>query len=224
MISKSELSSIDQVPLHSDLIPHAVDGMIHHPLLIQLLPADFTYINRLYSQKLEKLEQAEADCDWSKYVTLHEKPYRLNALIAATGKGLGDSPDEFWTLLSSVWRGSENIYQYQAEWRLLWRSPIEGRQACMSAEEAETFRSLPKQIEVWRGANYKNSIAGLSWTLNPRKAAWYARRFCSNHRSPFVARGYVSKRDVFAYFGGRDGNEIVTTQVSVISVCAVDVE
>lgn len=207
--------------LHENLIPYVSDGMIHHPLVIQLVPEDASYINQLYHQKLDKLKKAEAEGDWSKYIILHERPYRLGALRAAIDSGLSEEPSEYWELVGDVWRDSENIYENLAEWQQLWRSPIDGRQACMSSEDLHIFNSLPKQLEVWRGASYKSGITGLSWTLNENKAVWYATRFHSKPHVPLVAKGFVLKRDVLAYFGQRHESEIISMQVSVISVTEV---
>jgi hypothetical protein len=204
--------------LHADLIPYVADGMIRHPLVVQLFPADVSFINQLYRQKLDKLAKAEAEGDWSQYITLHERPYHLGALCAAINMGLSDEPSYYWELVGDVWRGSENIYQNLSEWKKLWASAIDDRQACMSSNDLHIFYSLPKQLEVWRGVSYKSGVTGLSWTLNPGKAAWYAKRYRSEPHVPFLAKGLVNKRDVLAYFGERDESEIISLRVSVISV------
>ena len=95
---------------------------------------------------------------------------------------------------------------------------IEDRQACMSAEDLRIFNSLPEQIQVWRGTSYKRGINGLSWTLDEQKAAHFARRFNLNSRAPLVAKGRAKKANVLAYFGERDEREIVSMQISIISV------
>jgi hypothetical protein len=87
----------------------------------------------------------------------------------------------------------------------------------MSENDICAFNSLPEQIEVWRGTAYKRSVNGLSWTLDPEKAAWFARRFCWKSRVPLVAKGIEQRGDFLAYFGDRDEQEIVSMQVSIIS-------
>lgn len=207
--------------LHQDLIPYVMDGMIHHPLLVQLLPEDASYINQLYLQKLEKLKLAKASKDWDRYITLHERPYRLNALLIAIDSGLSDRPSDYWELVGQVWRESENIFENPTAWEKLWGSTIDGRHACMSTKDLQIFNSLPKQLVVWRGASNKNGIAGLSWTLNENKAAWYARRFRTDPNVPVVAKGLLLKRDILAYFGERHESEIVSRRVSVVSVVEI---
>jgi hypothetical protein len=103
-------------------------------------------------------------------------------------------------------------------WKQLWEKKIEGRRACMSDEDIRTFDSLPQQIEVWRGTSHKRGLARLAWTLDREKAVWFAQRFCSESRVPRLAKGMVEKRDVLAYFGGRKEREIISINVSIISV------
>jgi hypothetical protein len=203
--------------LHSDLILHVVDGMVHHPLVVCGLASDASYINRIYRDKVDKVKKAETDGDWKLYVFLHERPYRLGTLLRAAKKGLKKRPSEFWALVGDVWR-SENIHQNLTKWKLLWGTEIEGRRACMSDTDIRIFDSLPEQIEVWRGTSHKRGVDGLSWTLNEERAVWFAQRFCSNSRVPLVAKGIVKKGDVLAYFGDRKEREIISMRVSIISL------
>jgi hypothetical protein len=78
--------------LHADLIPHADDEMVYHPLVIADLTIDASRINHIYRQKIELLAKAEADGDWSTYVFLHERPYRLGGLLAAPCIEQSNSP------------------------------------------------------------------------------------------------------------------------------------
>ncbi len=203
--------------LHADLIPCVVNGLVHHPLVIASLTTDASYINQIYRDKLDGVEKAATDGDWGRYVFLHERPYRLDALLRATKKGLKKKPSEFWALVGNVWQDSENIRQNLSKWKRLWGMPIEDRWVCMSEKDMCAFDSLPDQIEVWRGTAYKRSVDGISWTLDQEKAAWFARRFCSKSRVPLVAKGMVKKGDVLACFGDRNEQEIVSMQVSIIS-------
>jgi hypothetical protein len=208
--------------LHADLIPYVINGMVHHRLVITSLTTDPSFVNKIYRDKLDKVKRAEADGDWSLYVSLHERPYRLDALLSAPKKGLKKNPSQFWSLVGNVWQDSENIHQNLRKWKRVWGMPIEGRRACMSAEDLRVFDLLPEQIEVWRGTSHKRYVDGISWTLDQEKAIWFARRFCSKPRVPLVARGVAEKGDVLAYFGGRKEREIVSMRVSIISAAEMD--
>jgi hypothetical protein len=194
------------------------NSTVHHPLVIGLVTSDNLRINLIYEEKKVARSKARATGDWEKYIFLHEKPCRLDTLVAATKYGLKDKPSEFWALLGRVWRDTENAHQHPIKWRQLWAEPIEGRRACMSDEDLRTFDSLPEQIEVWRGTNHKRGLAGLSWTRDREMAVFFARRFCSGSRVPLLATGLIEKRDVVAYFGGRGEREIVSMKVSISSV------
>jgi hypothetical protein len=146
-------------------------------------------INQTYRYKLDAVKKAEADDDWSLYVFLHERPYRLGALLSATKKGLSKNPSQFWSLVGNVWQDSENIHQNLSKWKRVWGMPVEGRRACMSDKDIHVFDSLPNQVDVWRGTSHKRYIDGLSWTLDQDTAVYFARRFCSKSRVPLVAQG-----------------------------------
>jgi hypothetical protein len=65
----------------------------------------------------------------------------------------------------------------------------------------------------------KRSIRGLSWTLDRDKAIWFAKRFSMLPRlTPRLVEGFVHKRHVLAYFGGRKEKEIVSMHVDVRGV------
>lgn len=205
--------------LHRELILYLDEhNTVHHPLVVGWFPSDdASRINQLYREKKEQLAKAESDEDWDQYVFLHEKPYRLHALKRAARKGLSRKPSEFWQLAGEVWQGSENIHQDLANWKQLWEMPIENRMACMSAEDRLIFESLPDEVEAWRGTSHKRGLGGLSWTLDQEKAAWFAKR--SSHRGrPLLAKAAINKLDVLAYFGYWGESEIVSMQVSIISV------
>jgi hypothetical protein len=208
-------------PLHEDLVDYVTDGgELRHPMLFDSFPKETARVNRLYFQKLEGLEQAEADGDWSSYVDLHEKPYRLDAILCAAHRGLTDHPSSYWQLVGHVWIASENIFQNLEEWREVWGAPLDDRRACMSESDSRSLDALSDQFEVWRGTSYRNSVNGLSWTLDEEKATWFARRFRSEP-NPLLVKGTVKKSDVLAYFGQRGEREIVSMQVSIISVTEI---
>jgi hypothetical protein len=95
----------------------------------------------------------------------------------------------------------------------------------MSEEDIRIFKSLPDEVEVWRGMNDKHckpGLRGISWTLDQDKAIWFANRFPHWGR-PLVAKAVINKPDVLAYFGERDESEIVSMQVRIVSTKLVRV-
>jgi hypothetical protein len=51
---------------------------------------------------------------------------------------------------------------------------------------------------VYRGVNDHSAIYGLSWTLDPERAAWFARRFFNER--PIVVRATVMRHRIIAVF------------------------
>ena len=204
--------------LDKKLIRYAFDGTVHHRFVVARLTRDASVINRTYRHKVVAVARAKANRDWSLFVSLHAKPYRLDALVVATKHGLKDKPSEYWDLLGRVWIGTENARQHPIKWRRLWSETVEGRRACMSEEDARIFDSLPEQTEVWRGTSHKRGVAGLAWTLDREKAIWFAQRFCTESRVPLLVAGMVEKRNVLAYFDKRGEHEIVSMKVAAVSV------
>ncbi len=47
--------------LHPDLIPHVVNGLVHHKLVVASLTKDASSINRTYRAKLHSVKKAETD-------------------------------------------------------------------------------------------------------------------------------------------------------------------
>jgi hypothetical protein len=83
----------------------------------------------------------------------------------------------------------------------------------MEPDDLATFRALPSRITAWRGCNGRRPGRvryGMSWTLDPDKARWFADR--GEHLDlgyPVVLEATVLKEDVFAYYNERNERELV---------------
>ena len=76
-------------------------------------------------------------------------------------------------------------------------------------EEYEYYCELPDMIEVYRGvAVGRAKEDGLSWTCNRKTAEWFANRFNYSDNKGYIIKGVIDKADVFAYFNGRNEDEI----------------
>jgi hypothetical protein len=171
--------------------------------------------NDRYRKKRAWLKELEADPgDGWQYIWLHEKPYRFDALRRIAGRL---TPARYWKLVGEVWTNSENIRQNLAGWRRLWSDPRPHKQECMEPEERAALASMPASFPVWRGVGYRGRIHGLSWTVDHEKALWFARRF--GFRGPGrLVHAEVARRDVHAFFSGRQESEIVAEAVTVPAV------
>ena len=90
----------------------------------------------------------------------------------------------------------------------------------MSAYERRYLASLPNRLTIYRGSQSKR-IRGWSWTLDQKKAHWFANRWARlNFGKPHIATGKVKKSDVIAYFSRRKEKEIIIdpSKVKIVQI------
>lgn len=208
--------------LHPDLVPYVDKGRtfgecLHHPLIIEVLyrPEMHKRYNKMYQLKRAEIAESISTENWAKFVFLHERPYRIDALIEVMSEH--DVPQEkLWSLIGNVWTDSENIRQNLDEWREIWDGAERGRNAVMNEAEIAALKALPNEITVYRGFAHKDADQGISWTTDRNRALWFAKRFeAGEGRTPMLATGRVNKIDVLAHFLGRNETEIVVMPESV---------
>ena len=216
------MSRGNEVPI--ELQDHIVDGplgkMLHHPLMIEIvfnldsMPEEMvTAVVDLYLRKKADVEKAIDQEDWERFVFLHERPYRLEALLEAVWCGI--DPQDLWPLIGRVWQDSENIFEQITHWYNLWTSESEElRPLAMSEQERMAIELMPQSITVYRGSSHSEEAArnGLSWTINRDRAVWFANRFTKNG---YLATGQLNKADIWAFFDGRDEYEVVAHPQSI---------
>lgn len=200
--------------LHPDLadcIQKSVMGkIIKHPLII--LPyteGQNAFINTNYDLKVKKLQEALDSKNWNFYVFLHERPFRIKALLKIK-ENLNNK--EYWELLGQIWIDSENLWEYSLLMNSLLSVP--DSHEMMTVEEQEFLNSLPDRFVVYRGVINKKLTKGFSWTLSPWKAKWFSARFVEvSHYK--VIKGVVNKKDVIACLLRRNEFEIVVNPSKV---------
>jgi hypothetical protein len=198
--------------------------VLQHPLVFSVPYNEFTnkILNKSLAYKKQAVAEAQEQGDWHRYVFLHERPFRFDALRSVEDKFTDDK--EYWRVVGSVWTDSENIYQHFAVWKRLWASSFNGRDVLMDEEEKEVLEAMPQVLTVYRGFKIKKSERGLSWTTDRDTAVWFARRFRASHQSSFVAQANVAKKDVLAYFDGRNEKEVVVLPTSLKNLLSERVE
>jgi hypothetical protein len=165
--------------------------------------------NHVLRQKQKSLEKAIEEENWFVIIhVLYERPYRLHAFQTIEDK-LTD--EEYWSLLGSIWTDSENIYQNEEEWQSYLHSERPRSECMMEEDERKAFAELPSELTVWRGFCKAGREFGFSWTIDPKKAAWFSRRLAIEDRGdvPRVAYGTCEKEHALAYFTGRGESEIL---------------
>lgn len=184
---------------------------LKHPLVfgVPYMPA----LNASYNQQLRTkqalADQALCQTDWERYVWLHERPYRLDAFACVLPRLT--SNQDYWTLLGSLWEDTENAWQNLHIWHLLLTADRPERHWLMSETDLATFRELPDSFTIYRGWHRpsKNRI-GLSWTLSPQTAQWFASRYHQSRPEIHkVSKRTVQKEHCIAYLGGRGEEEIL---------------
>jgi hypothetical protein len=125
---------------------------------------------------------------------------------------------EYWKNVGSVWTDSENIWQSYDTWRTLWEKPRAGKRFAMDTDERKKLALMPSDITVYRGVNGKGiskrrKNTGMSWTLDRDKAEWFSMRWGQEPHQ--ILTGTVEKKDIHAFFEGRNEAEIVATKVVV---------
>lgn len=212
--------------LHPDLQKHLFPGAvghtkaIHHPLYIDPCYIDndarAKVVNNIYLAKKEAVAVAMQKGDFQQYVALHERPYRLRALMAI--KFIIMTNPAFWRMVAFVWVDSENIYQNLDNWVDLFESDRPSKDSLMDDDELRVLRQLPDEVLVYRGHSPEN-LEGLSWSLSKHVAEQFADR--SMKGNPLVSQSAVSRDDIHAYFNVRGEQEVVISPDALDSrVCS----
>ena len=215
-----ELQAMRDEPLDPELVDYIEESeqwgkMLRHPLVYQIPLFTNGHANRVLRQKQEIIAKAIEAEDWASVIWMHERPYRLGALIDyIIGRDEdGDiitldpvtTSQETLDLVADVWVDSENIQQNIGDWRMLF-GHAHGLWLGTEEERAE-FDALPKiehkdgpLIHAWRGG----SVGDWSWTTSQATAEFFARR------SGLPVRGHqIPVSDVFGYLTRRSEQELL---------------
>lgn len=196
-------------PLHKDLVPYLEKGsvfpMLRHPLIFSVPYSEQmnALLNKKYLYLTDKKKELLKAGDYSGYVYVHERPYRLNAFYEVHDKL---EPKEYWELFSGMWTDSENIWQNKDTFKYLLGLHQDSRRYFMSEEDLEVYDNLPEQITIYRGYTVGKNKNGFSYTLNKERAEWFAKRFNKNGK---VWERVVNKKDIVAYTNARNEEEII---------------
>lgn len=207
------------VELNHTLQAHIVKGvipgtrMIAHPLLY-VIQYDRDQ-NPNYNRRLEEKEKARAHAiregDFHTAIFLHERPHRLNALMALHATLLmepqggtlihhANAGEMLGRCLPQVYIDAEGIHVNASEWRTLFMAL------------PEEYRNLdllpPGEFDIWRGVQDTRPIdSGISWTLSEDRARWFARRYGGDRGQ--TQQRTVTAQDVAYYTDERGEQDVV---------------
>lgn len=214
--------------LDPDLVPFLCEHdflgtCLKHPLVfaIPYVPMMNKMYNASLNAKVDALAAALQQRNWTQYLLFYERPYRIEAFYNVMSLM---EPWEYWEQLGRLWIDSENIREFPELWEDLLRSDIPHRQSIMTDEERDALDELPETFIIYQGhTNIRDD--GWSWTTEKSVAVWFARRFASMEEcEPRLTTALVEKRNVIAYFLGRNESEIVVDpdRVQVVRLKPLD--
>lgn len=203
--------------LHPELkryLEQAEFPMIRHPLVYAVPffdhPSTVDRLNKQLAAKKEAVEKARHKHNWSQFVFLHERPYRIQAFMEVQF----EIPDDaYWKLLAEIWIDSENIFQNHMRWWEMLSAPRQKRILFTACDDRAALRKMPEELTIYRGTKAverDGAYLGFSWTLDQEKAAWFAKRFeCEEDGPPVVSTATCLRDNIVGYLTMRGEEEIV---------------
>lgn len=216
-VSSSRKSLEDLLHTQVDLELDASMPMLRHPLVysVPYMQQLNGFLNQQLKAKQKAIKEATENQNWGRFVFMHERAYRLEALHMVEDQI--NSKAELWQLLAEVWTDSENIFECIDVWADIFEdcNPKEAR-TMMNESEQGTFAALPELVVVYRGFTKKPAQAGYSWTTSIETASFFANRLLRTESDPrWIVSGAIMKTDILACFDGRGESEIVALPGSV---------
>jgi hypothetical protein len=206
----------DELRRHLHHIP-GFGTVLQHPLVysVPYLPTFNELLNTQLEHKSGAVSAAAQNGNWDKYIMLHERPHRAEAL-AATADSMSDG--DYWKTLAWVWVDSENISEQQDLWETLLGADRKCQEQMMDADEQNTLAGLPEQFDVYQG-HTGDSDDGWSWTIDIDVALFFAHRYATlRKQTPMITRGTVERGSVIAYLARRGEQEILVNPAELTNL------
>ena len=183
-------------------------AVLKHPLLFSVpyLPPLNRILNTQLTAKRLAVAEAEANGDWSRYLVLHERPWRGEAFAKIADRM---TDQQYWKELSWVWLDSENIQENPQPWDRLLRAERPCRDQLMTDHERSELAALPDELVIYQGHTSARDD-GWSYTTRRSTAEWFARRFSDlENGRPMLTTETDAKAEVTAYLLRRGEYEIL---------------
>lgn len=207
--------------LHEDLKPYLQETSnrwmaLRHPLVyvVPWFDAQAKQANAMYAYKQGEIAVALAEKDWAGYIWLHERPYRPEALLEIAD--LMDD-DDYWDAVRDVWIDTENLWQWGTKkLRRILEANRPGRaEGLMDDMERANLAQMTQRVTIYRGYPQGGTRKGWSWTLNRRRAEWFANRYTAPGDARNVIETTIDKDDIIAVFHGRNEAEVIIDPRSI---------
>lgn len=137
---------------------------------------------------------------------------------------------EYWYGLQFAYTCSDNLFHLSRKVKKAFYSTRPLREYMMDTEELELFKSLPKQVKIYRGmteAEYESGNFGIGWSLRQDVAEFFAykyiRNFSTSQLPKVVLSASISSEYVIGYLNGRNEDELIIRSEMVDSFELVDI-
>lgn len=189
-------------------------GIVQHPFIssLYLMDRDRKIISFLNPAKIEKCRDTYREAIYTGDVmgiyVMVCNPYKMTWFSYCHNYLSGK---DYGTYLRNAWTMEENPNQ---DVNVPRRKAIQlfkraEKKHLMNEEEYKYYDALPEKLTVWRGVSPGRERLGLSWTDDKKTAEWFMRRFEREERTGYLLEAEIDKKDILAYFDGRNENEIV---------------
>lgn len=132
------------------------------------------------------------------------------------------STEDLTAILADAWMRSENpnMDANVTKSELVSMFEKADKTMIMTDEERKRLSEFGETVTVYRGVTPYNArnVKALSWTVDKKKAEWFAHRFGENGT---VYKARIQKADVLAFFMGRNESEIVLNPKKLEQISAV---
>ena len=193
--------------------------ILKHPL-VTAVPY-LSQFNHLYNQsfllKNRRFQNFLCIDDYKSMLTLVERPHRLSTFIKY--QSLMDN-EQYWECLRFVWTDAEFVTRDRDIYLQLFLNMSREEQriddyitcwSMMDLEEKTRFSKLDSVVKIFRGGTEINK-KGLSWTISPNTASWFANRFNQKGK---IFGAEIKKTQIFAFFTGRGEEEVVVLKKKI---------
>lgn len=177
-------------------LKHAYVTTIYEPKMNALY-------NLQFLQKKKAIDDAHKARDWERFIFMHERPFRLDALLMLVveqdrvGYDFGNTMINKYLL--DVYTDAEGTAINVGVWRVLFERLANGKR---------NHDTLPADewLTIYRGYDARHNDDGFSWTLDRATAEFFANRFSKDGK---VKETVIAPADVMLHNNSRGESEIV---------------
>lgn len=190
-----------------DLIEY---GILKHPLFNYPFTTDSQTgedvqiteenLEKYVNQRMMLIEKHIDNDNPEMAIFLFNKPYQIPAFIYIQTHLSQKAYDK---LLMNIWVDTEFPHENTVE--VMVALFQKGKQL-MGAWQQKKYDTFPETVTIYRGLQEDAIEKGMSWTLNPKVAKWFANRFDNNGK---ILQAEIDKHYIFAYNNSRKEEEVI---------------